>query len=188
MKYTRVFKTKEKRDPKRTSKLMFKKAQLKHILKPLLKNVKNILVVKSHGIGNIINITPVVIKLHEMYPHAKIDLLLKNGYKSVLEGWDIINEIYNLGELQHSSEKNKYDFIIEGVPDGIDLKQIYKDRGKIIRGNNTQVRVMHEVEANMKILYEVGFNSKSSFNDLFKKKTGFTPSAYRKMNCFQQSN
>lgn len=35
-------------------------------------------------------------------------------------------------------------------------------------------------ETVMDVMYEVGFNSRSVFNTLFKKKTGLTPSAYKK--------
>lgn len=35
-------------------------------------------------------------------------------------------------------------------------------------------------ETILEVMYEVGFNSKSSFNTLFKRKTGLTPSEYRK--------
>ena len=37
-----------------------------------------------------------------------------------------------------------------------------------------------EKETILEVLYEVGFNSKSSFNTIFKKKTGLTPSEYKK--------
>jgi len=38
------------------------------------------------------------------------------------------------------------------------------------------------------VLFDVGFNSKSSFNHLFKKKTGMTPSEFRKKSLDQIEN
>lgn len=40
----------------------------------------------------------------------------------------------------------------------------------------------------LNILYDVGFNSKSSFNELFRKKTGMTPSEFRKKSLDQIEN
>ncbi|UCC38318.1 MAG: AraC family transcriptional regulator [Candidatus Aminicenantes bacterium] len=40
----------------------------------------------------------------------------------------------------------------------------------------------HRDKTILEILYDAGFNSKSSFNNLFKKKTGVTPSEFRRIN------
>lgn len=68
--------------------------------------------------------------------------------------------------INHKLDQHFYDFInayrIENAMD------ILKDATK------SKVTVLE-------ILYDVGFNSKSSFNTAFKKHTGYTPTAYRKV-------
>lgn len=48
------------------------------------KNLKKILVIQTASIGDVVLATPVVEKLKEFYPDAKIDFLVKNGTSSLL--------------------------------------------------------------------------------------------------------
>ena len=59
-----------------------------------------------------------------------------------------------------------------------DLINIYriKEAQRILKDNRDPKQTVLEV------LFEVGFNSKSSFNTQFKKKTGMTPSEFKKLN------
>lgn len=68
--------------------------------------------------------------------------------------------------INHTLEQHFYDFVntyrVESAMD------ILKD------GSKSKLTILE-------ILYDVGFNSKSSFNTAFKKHTGYTPTAYRKI-------
>ena len=154
MHYTKTFRKEKKRNNVSTP-LFGKKIPTQSEIKK--QTFKKILIVKSQGFGNVINISPLIIKVHQMYPESKIDLLVRRSCKGIYEGWPIINKIFDLAELQYNKEKENYDIIIDGVPDGISLGQIFKNTKKIIKGNNIDVRSMHEVEANMKILKKIGW-------------------------------
>ena len=49
-----------------------------------------------------------------------------------------------------------------------------KDAERLLADPNTQFKTVLE------IMYEVGFNNKTSFNAFFKKRTGMTPTEYKK--------
>lgn len=120
------------------------------------------LVIISYGIGNIINKTPLIKKLKELYPGIIIDIIVqKPVYKEVLKGWDLINKIFIPADLYKWDEKRKgmYDLIIGCVPLNLHTERMgLKARKKYIEGENSRIKEMHEITANMNILKQVGWN------------------------------
>ncbi|RLD84521.1 MAG: glycosyltransferase family 9 protein [Bacteroidetes bacterium] len=55
---------------------------------------KNILVIQTAFIGDAILATSVIEKLHERFPTAKIDFLIRKGNESLFEGHPFINHLY----------------------------------------------------------------------------------------------
>lgn len=122
-------------------------------------DLKNILVIKCNGIGNIVLITPVIIKLHEEYPEAKIDLLVdKPQYVEVLRGWELLNKIYIVG----TQINTKYNLIFNGLPTGAIIRDnIKKELIKgaiIIEGDNNDLidNPNHEIDINFRLLKQIG--------------------------------
>jgi ADP-heptose:LPS heptosyltransferase len=125
-------------------------------IEPSKPNRKRILVVKSGGLGNIICMTPIIIKLKKIYPKSDIDLLVENNaYRQVLINWKLLNNIYINGD---QSTMPKYDIIINGSPEFIATHEL---KGDIYRGLPIWYKkYMHEVHANMRILTQCGWDEK----------------------------
>ena len=123
--------------------------------KRLWTELYRILIVSSHGIGNQINKTPMIIKLHELYPQARIDLLCAYRVKDVFKGWDLINEIYEYGSgIANELIDNKYDLIINAVPSGLNINVLGLAEFKVVTGSTEWLKEMHETECNNRILEE----------------------------------
>ena len=56
--------------------------------------MNRILIIQTAFIGDVILATPVVEKLNQFYPEAKIDFLLRKGNEDLLKGHPIINKLY----------------------------------------------------------------------------------------------
>jgi heptosyltransferase-2 len=55
--------------------------------------MKTILIIQTASIGDVILATPVVEKLHQFYPDARIDFLLKKGTEVLFSGHPFLNEV-----------------------------------------------------------------------------------------------
>ena len=65
---------------------------LNFVLNPI--NVNNVLVIRNGMIGDIVSITPVLIKLIETYPSVKIDLIIGSKAVDVLKNFPNVRNIY----------------------------------------------------------------------------------------------
>ncbi len=80
------------------------------------------LIIQTAFIGDVILATPIIEKLHEYYPDAQIDFLLRKGNESLLEGhpylhqvliWDKKeNKTKNLFQMISQVRAKKYDYVI----------------------------------------------------------------------------
>jgi heptosyltransferase-2 len=86
------------------------------------KEIKKILIVQTASIGDVVLATPVVEKLRDFYPDAKIDFLVKNGIESLLTShpkikrvlvWDKSTDKYkHLKQLIVVIRERKYDLVV----------------------------------------------------------------------------
>jgi len=86
------------------------------------KELKRILVIQTASIGDVVLATPVVEKLKDFYPEAKIDFLVKNGIESLLTShpkikrvlvWDKSSEKYkHLNQLITVIKERNYDAVV----------------------------------------------------------------------------
>ncbi|NEN23115.1 glycosyltransferase family 9 protein [Cryomorpha ignava] len=84
--------------------------------------MKNILIIQTAFIGDVILATPLIEKLKRFYPESNIDFLLRKGNEGLLKGhpklnrvliWDKRKSKYNtLAKITAEIRKNKYDVLI----------------------------------------------------------------------------
>ncbi|MFH0867164.1 MAG: glycosyltransferase family 9 protein [Bacteroidota bacterium] len=84
--------------------------------------MERILIIQTAFIGDVVLATPLVEKLHHIFPSAKIDFLLRKGNETLLENHPFINEVIiwnkkenktrNLFRIRKQLKSKKYDLIV----------------------------------------------------------------------------
>jgi len=84
--------------------------------------LKSFLIIQTAFLGDVILATPLIEKLHQFYPDAKIDFLIRNGNEGLFEDHPFINKVLiwnkeqnktkNLFSLLKQVRKIKYDYVI----------------------------------------------------------------------------
>jgi len=165
---------------------LFKAKQLFTGVKPLPKNIQNILVIELLYIGDVIAITPTIRALKQRFPDAKIDVMLRPSMKDVLTGNPNINKIITCDKQDFEKEfnllvnklKGKYDLAVLLHP-GIDIgnykvSKLLKNSGILFRIGCTKVgflegkgffmhrktkptlKLKHKVEDNLDVVRTIG--------------------------------
>lgn len=72
---------------------------------------KRILIIQTAAIGDVILCTSLIEKMHQSFPDAKIDFLLKNGNEQLFKGHPILNQVLIWDKSEHKY-RNLLDVII----------------------------------------------------------------------------
>lgn len=84
-------------------------------------NLDRILVIQTAFLGDVILATPIWENIHDAYPHAQIDVVVKKGNESLLTGhpflhqvfiFDKRNKVKNLWNLSKTLRSQQYDLVI----------------------------------------------------------------------------
>jgi len=119
--------------------------------------VDKILIIQTAFLGDVVLATPVIEKLHGVFPEAKIDFLLRNGNEGILKGHPFLKEIIILNK-----QKNKYQNVFKVI------KQIRGNKYDIILnlhrfGSSGFITVLSKVK------HTIGFD-KNPFSIFFSKR------------------
>ncbi|MHC1707934.1 MAG: glycosyltransferase family 9 protein [Bacteroidales bacterium] len=88
----------------------------------MVNKYRNILVIQTASIGDVILVTPVIEELHSLYPAASIDILVKKGTETLFEGHPFLRKVWvwnkrekkytNLFRLIRQLRKQHYDLTL----------------------------------------------------------------------------
>lgn len=105
--------------------------------------INRILLIQTASIGDVILITPLIEKLHQYYPEAKIDLLVKKGYEGLFDNhpyietlwlWNKNNGKYkNLLQLGLHIRNTRYDVVVNA--------QRFASTGLIVLFSGAKIRI-----------------------------------------------
>ena len=124
-----------------------------------IKKAKRVLILKSYGIGNLINMTPTVIKFHELCPDCVIDFFGESMAKEMFQDWNILNKVYSFPEENDQLKLNKYDFVLAGIHDLMMIANILPNV-KLIKAPNNMLAYASEIEVNMQVLKPFGWDGR----------------------------
>lgn len=115
------------------------------------RQIDSVLVAKSNGLGNVINVTPLIRKLKLVNPKLNIDVMVLPPYVDIFKAMKEVRTVYTHEEfLRMSPVLKKWDIVINGLPADFALPGV--DSTKVITGEREWLKTIHEVEANIKIL------------------------------------
>jgi len=142
--------------------------------------VKQILIIQTAFLGDVILATPIVSELNRLYPDAKIDFLVKKGNESLLANNPKLNKVHifdkssgkwkSLIGLIKQFRKNKYDLVINlhrfgssgliaGLSKGKKKYGFKKNPFSFLYTKSFEHNIgdgTHEVERNLSVIHEFG--------------------------------
>lgn len=142
--------------------------------------MRQILVIQTAFLGDVILATPVVSELHRIFPEAEIDFLVKKGNQSLLANNPKIREVIvfdksngkwkSIGALRRKFKATKYDLIINlhrfgssgiiaGFSGGKEVRGFKKNPFSFRYSQSFSHEIgdgTHEVERNLSIIQDLG--------------------------------